>query len=205
MQPQNYLGFDREFVKRNFFPLFFGVCGLTLFVYGLMQLFTSSIPPDEIVFESEKDTSATSSGNLVVDVSGAVEKPGVYTLSTDSRVQDAIIAAGGLGQDANREWVSTRINLALKLKDGLKIYIPKIGESNLQNSQSSVLGNSQDTNQININSASQTQLDSLSGIGSVTSSKIIGGRPYTTIEELVEKKILKQSVFDKIKDQITLY
>ena len=59
--------------------------------------------------------------------------------------------------------------------------------------------------QVNINTASQSDLESLPGIGPVTASKIISDRPYQIVEDLVNKKAVSKAVFEKIKDQIVVY
>lgn len=138
---------------------------------------------------------------ILVDVAGAVEKPGVYRLPLDSRLSDALTAAGGLAVNADRNYLSQSINLAQKATDGSKIYIPAVGESEKTNSSN--LPTTLAT-LISINSASLSQLDALTSIGAVRAQAIIDGRPYTRIEELTERKILPQSVFDKNKDKLTL-
>ncbi|OGY25361.1 MAG: hypothetical protein A2Z11_00680 [Candidatus Woykebacteria bacterium RBG_16_43_9] len=139
---------------------------------------------------------------IVIDISGAIKNPGIYKLESGSRVDDAIRKAGGLSKDADRAWISKNINLAGKLVDAQKIYIPKEGESG------SVSGVSQGStnnisSKININTATEAELDSLPGIGEVRTGKIIANRPYSSIEELVTKKVLGEGTFEKIKSQIT--
>ena len=141
---------------------------------------------------------------IKVDVEGQVLNPGVYSLNADSRVQDALIAAGGLTSDANRN----AINLAAKLIDGQKIYVPAVGESvssygNNPN-QGSTLNSGDISGLISINSATEAQLDSLPSIGPVTAQKIINGRPYSSIEEILSKKAVGKATFGKIKDLISL-
>ncbi len=127
--------------------------------------------------------------------------PGVYKLNQNSIIQDALVASGGLSSDANREFVSKNINLAAKLADAAKIYIPKIGES-----FSEIKGVSDiSPGLININQASIETLDTLPGIGTVTADKIITNRPYVTINELLDKKVVSAKVFTQIKDKITAY
>ncbi len=135
-----------------------------------------------------------------------MQKPGVYELSFDSRVKDALLAAGGLSKEADSNMVSKSLNLAAKLKDGAKIYIAYSGEpENLTGAVGGgVLGVGEAEAMVNINSASQAELDSLAGIGEVTANKIIGQRPYTDIEDLLKKKIVGQKVFDGIKSKITV-
>lgn len=159
----------------------------------------------EIIEADAASTSATLSPNstLIVEVSGAVKNPGVYTLKTGSRVQDALLSAGNILSTADNIYVEKNINRAAKVVDGQKIYIPSLGETVQKNTTvSSVKGISDSL--ININSASQTELESLPGIGPVTAGKIIGGRLYGSIDELTAKKVITGSVFEKIKDLISL-
>ncbi|PIZ98145.1 MAG: transporter, partial [Candidatus Levybacteria bacterium CG_4_10_14_0_2_um_filter_35_8] len=79
--------------------------------------------------------------------------------------------------------------------------MPKFGESvQAAVSNSGIAGN---TGAINVNSASAQELDSLPGIGPVTAEKIISGRSYTSINDLLEKKVVSEKVFNQIKDKIT--
>ncbi|MEK9207790.1 MAG: ComEA family DNA-binding protein, partial [Patescibacteria group bacterium] len=133
-------------------------------------------------------------------VEGAVMKPGVYKIGSNSRLVDALAAAGGMSEDANRDYVQKNINLAQKASDGLKIYVPRLGEQVLSASNST---SDSPGPVLNINSATFSDLDSLPGVGQVTADKIIQGRPYSDINELVERKIVGQAVFEKIKDKIS--
>src|SRR6185503_4573054 len=82
----------------------------------------------------------TSLPHIVIDVEGAVQKPGVYTLPGDSRVQDAISAAQGFAKDADEQKIASSLNLAAKLSDATKIYIPSVHDT----TQAVVLGTSTD-------------------------------------------------------------
>ncbi|MFI5265545.1 MAG: ComEA family DNA-binding protein, partial [Candidatus Levyibacteriota bacterium] len=117
--------------------------------------------------------------------------------------QDAFIAAGGLNSSADRNYVARSINLASPLKDGMKIYVPKLGEAP-SNSISSSTSTSNGSGPVSVNSASQEALEALPGIGPVTAGKIIAGRPYSSVDELLTKKAVGKSVYDKIKDSISL-
>jgi competence protein ComEA len=137
-----------------------------------------------------------------VDVQGGVVRPGVYSLREGDRVKDALIAAGGLGGQADREAVAKYINLAEKIKDGTKLYIPVLGESEQENREDGqVQGLS--TGRVNINTATKSELDQLKGVGEARAQTIIEGRPYQTIDEV--KKVLPSNVYEQIKDMITVY
>ncbi len=197
----------REFLSFYKFPLFTGLSGLALLTVAILLL-SQNLKNNsaEVLFNTESTSSAKI--KIRVDLEGGVEIPGVYEMESDSRVSDALIAAGGLSADADREWVSKNLNRASKLTDGGKIYIPSVGESSSSYpSDPGNLGNlpsHSSVKTININTASQSDLESLSGIGPATAAKIISGRPYQTIEELKTKKVVGNAVYEKIKDQITL-
>ncbi len=147
--------------------------------------------------------SATFSRQTIkVDIEGAVQRPGIYEIPNDSRIQDVLITAGGLLAKADRTTMSKTINLAQRLFDGQKIYFPEVGETVVN----VTAGSSSQSNSatININTASESDLDTLAGVGPVTAKKIISGRPYQNISDLITKHLVGQSVYDKIKDTITV-
>lgn len=192
----------RERIFADPISIVFGVLAIVLVGLGIFL----AIPKEEgtsiRVIEEEK----VESGEVIVDVSGAVLKPGIYKLSSGARVSDAISAAGGFAQNADSDFVSKGINLAQKVSDGAKIYIPKKGEA-VQSFSSGESGVSSALvgGNININTASQAQLESLPGIGPVTAGKIIAGRPYSSVDDLLTKKILGQKTFEKIKGEISVF
>lgn len=192
--------------KYYFLPLGVACIGLILFVQGMIVYFQNpqgeemTIPETKIAEKSSVKTVKT----IIVDVEGAVFKSGAYTIPENSRVQDALIAAGGISVDADQKYFEQKINLAAKLVDGAKIYIPRTGESILDSGAETATVGQQQT-PININTASLAVLDSLPGIGQTLAQRIIDSRPYQAIEDLVTKKVLGQKVFDKIKDQLSVY
>lgn len=196
-----------RFFRQKLWPfrlpvIFFSLAILFLFL-AFLNFIISRQDNRSIVISQLNDESASQSAIIKIDVSGAVNKPGVYALHLNDRIQEALISAGGLSTQADGEYVAKNINLAGKLIDGTKIYIPSTGES-VKTSFSSNSPNSPNA-QINLNNASLSDLDQLSGVGPVTAQKIIDNRPYQSIEELVSKKAVGQSVFEKIKDKITVY
>lgn len=191
------------FVKNNFLIVGLLSLGVILIGIGLIQM--TAATGAEVKFEKGAEVAgAETSQNttIKVDVEGEVIKPGVYELESDARVQDGLIAAGGLSSHADRN----ALNLAAKLADGMKIYVPAVGE---EMSTTSIMGITSTTGEIqggliSINSGSQSQLEELPGIGPVTALKIINARPYGSIEELVSKKAVGEKTFEKIRDLITL-
>lgn len=185
-----------NFLKSNFLIVGVFIIGLILIAVGLIQIFSQR--QASIKFEKGQDVSSASSAKIKVDIEGEVIRPGLYELSSDARVQDALIAAGGLTTNANRK----AINLAAKIADGQKVYIPAEGE--IAKSVAGVSDAGGVTGAISINSASESELDRLPGIGPVTAQKIIDGRPYGAVDELLNRKIVSKSTFEKIQDQISL-
>lgn len=191
-------------VKQNWLVAILGGVGLALILTGLVSTLVSSSQPKDIIFD--KITDATASARIFIDVQGAVVSPGVYELKQDSRVQDVLILAGGLSSLADRDWVSKNLNLARKVADGTKIYVPRAGESvsqNISGSENQIIGVSEGL--VNINTASLGELDKLPGIGPVTGQKIIDNRPYSETGELLTKKAVGKKVFEQIKEKITVY
>ncbi len=150
----------------------------------------------------EASNSSFLSNNIHIDIEGAIENPGLYVLPEGSRVNDLIQLAGGFTMVADRTWVSKYLNKAQVLSDGDKLYIPAEGESE-NNSSASQTEFTLGSSVININIASSDELESLPGIGDKTAQKIIEGRPYSSREELREKKIVGNAVYEKIVDLIT--
>lgn len=176
-------------------PILLGGISVLAIVLSIVLLVKSTQTTTPIEFSSD-NTEASNSATLTVDVEGAVVHPGVYTLPVGSRVEDVIVAAGGLESDADEELFAKTMNRAAKLVDGGKLYIPSLSSSpSFQSSLSSL---------ISVNSGTEAELDTLPGIGPVTAKKIIDNRPYQTLEELVAKKALGTALFEKIKDQLSL-
>ena len=187
----------REWVGFYKIPLIFGLIGIFL-LGGAVILWQSTRKAAKITFTQE----ATESGRIKVDIEGAIVNPGVYQLLSGSRIQDLLIAAGGLAAEADRDLISKNLNLAAKLTDGGKVYIPAVGE---QRAEEGVLGYQDIASKVNINNASASELDGLPGIGPVTAQKIIDNRPYQETEELLTRKIVGKATFEKIKDKISIY
>ncbi|HMS22143.1 MAG TPA: ComEA family DNA-binding protein [Candidatus Levybacteria bacterium] len=179
--------------------------GLIFLSIGLIQFLLS--PSGKIEFKSEEEVKGLSTEKketeIMVDVSGEVVNPGVYRLKSSSRIQDALDAAGGITTLADYEYVSKSINLAAIVKDEAKIYIPKAGETQIPQSNTQVFMDKTSSSLVSINASSQSELESLPGVGSVTAQKIIGGRPYASVDELLSKKIVGAATFSKIKDLIS--
>lgn len=200
-----------DFIYGNRINLFLILIGLIFLGSGVLLYRNYNKDTDIQVVRSadggEEDV------EIVVEIAGAVENPGVYSFRFNSRVEDLLIKSGGLSADADRVWVEKYINRAAKLSDGQKYYIPEYSEQSLGASANNsrgetggVWGVSEDQGQlININTASQKELESLSGIGPVYAQNIIDHRPYSSVDDLLTKNALKPFVYEKIKDKISVY
>ena len=152
------------------------------------------------VDKAEKDEEEV----LIVDVSGAVASPGVFKLSAGARVQDAIERAGGLAGDAD---LST-LNRAASLADGQKIYVPRQGEA--ASAAGAVVGTGDGapgvSSLVNINTADETALDALPGVGPSTAAAIIEDRnangPFASVEDLMRVSGIGEKKFEKLKSAI---
>lgn len=200
------------FTNRKLLTLILGgliLIGIGIISYKSSDLFKSSKVE---ILESSSPVILTpvSIKELVVEISGAVQNPGVYKLKENSRIDDLLIAASGLSVKADRDWVTKNINRAAKLIDGQKVYIKSVGEntdtekSNINSADNAVniAGVSDVSGLININTATLKELDSLPGIGPVYAQNIIEGRIYSTVSELLSKKVLNSYTYEKIKDKV---
>jgi competence protein ComEA len=149
-------------------------------------------------------------GAIVVDVAGAVARPGVYHLAAGSRVGDAIAAAGGYGPRVAADRVAAELNLAALVRDGDRILVPSRDGGAPGASRppgGAAASGKPGAALIDLNHATAEALDSLPGIGPVTADKIIASRaekPFTSIDELRGRGLVGQKTFDKLKPLITV-
>lgn len=171
----------------------------------LVLIRTESQAHSEVLVEQAKQESSKSISHskeeIAIDISGAVKKPGVYSLPIGSRLIDGLKLADGLTDSADTTYFYQSFNRASVLTDQQKIYIPSVGESlTLESRETGEEGSSL----INVNTGSEGELDTLPGFGPITVKKIIDNRPYTAIQDLLDKKVVSDSILEKIKDRITL-
>lgn len=144
--------------------------------------------------------------DIVIHVTGAVKNPDtLVTLTFGSRVQDAIVAAGGATDDVDY----TYINLAAPIDDGDKVYIPSKDEE-YEDFKDLILDNIKIdayNGLININTASKIELKTLKGVGDATADAIISYRekngPFNDIEDIKKVKGIGEATFNDLKDKIT--
>lgn len=174
---------------------------------------------EENTTEEQNTTNSEISSKIIIYITGQVRKEGVYELDENSRITDAIEMAGGLKEEANIE----NINLAEILEDGTKICIPNKKENNKQTENINLIQkntgntteiskknnteNKQNQNtKININTATQTELETLPGIGPSTALKIVNYRKdngkFKNIEDIKNVSGIGDSKFNNIKNLI---
>jgi competence protein ComEA len=135
---------------------------------------------------------------VIVDVGGAVARPGVVRLSYGSRIGDAIAAAGGATADADLG----SVNRAALLRDGARVYVPHYGEVPPAGS----LGGDAET-KIDLNHATAAELEALPGIGPATAGRIVRSRdqrPFAKVDELQTRGLVTARVLADIRDMLTL-
>lgn len=187
------------------------ILGIILLVVGIGMNFKSSFWEKSEIKVTSKNISPSPSidvqvnNKVTIDIAGEVIKPGVYELNNGDRIIDILVMAGGLGANADRDWVEKNLNQAEKLVDGQKIYIPKVGEEIKIDSK--VLGTSE-SKIIRLNTATIDDLDKLTGIGPAIAGRIIDYREknggFKDINELKLVSGIGDKLFEKIKDEIAL-
>jgi len=141
---------------------------------------------------------------IMVQVSGAVQRPGVYELPAGSRVLDAVQAAAGFSEDANQ----ALINLAAYIQDGDKVFVPALklpeGETADSNRSSTI----QVSDLVNINTATQAELETLPEIGPAIAQAIIAYREqngsFSSIEAIQNVPGIGPAIFAQIEPLITI-
>lgn len=187
---------------KKFWGIAFGVvCGLL--GAGLLVLAVSQ-PRGEPIQLIPPPTAAP----MIVHVAGAVNEPGVHSLPYGSRVRDAIEKSGGLAESADPDL----INLAMLVEDGMQIWVPAVQVDKSSDIESEPTSQAKGTDRsiqlVNINSASQAELETLSGIGPVKAKSIVQFRlengPFKEVEELLSVAGIGPVTFEKIRRYITV-
>ena len=173
-----------------------------------------AVPVKKDVFQIEEERPAvaksepSSKKGLIVHVCGAVNQGGVFRLKEGDRIVDAIERAGGPAAEADLNI----LNLAAKLADGAKVYVPKQGEQvpaqqSLTGAQNG--GNLADQSPpVNINNATAEQLETLPGVGEVLAQRIMEYRadkgPFSSVEQLRNVEGIGPKKFEQIKEKATV-
>lgn len=175
----------------------------------------------EVAEESDKEKETQGGGKIFIDIAGEVKNPGVYEVTSDSRIFEAIEKAGGLTEKAD----TTNVNQAETVKDGQKISIPKKGataqssggsggepshttSAPASNAQTSAGTDPASGAKININSADSSQLQTINGIGPSTAEKIIRYRTskgaFKSIDDLKKVNGIGDKKLEKLRPYVTI-
>ena len=202
------------FLKKNIIACISVV--VTLSVVGILVYcsLNNEVSAMEIVQEEQKCECEEVSEEVLVDIKGAVKKPGVYKLNKNSIVNDVIVLAGGLKSGASTD----DINLSKAIYNEMVIYISTKSElKEKQNNTSNIPSSTNETkvdnicvnpNKVNINSATVDELTTLNGIGEAKAIKIIDYRNtnglFKSIEDIKNVSGIGETFYEKIKDNITV-
>jgi competence protein ComEA len=146
---------------------------------------------------------------LVVEIVGAVRAPGVYRLPAGARVTDLIEAAGGYGPRVDTARAEQDLNLAAPLRDGEHLRVPSRDDPALAapSGDGSAAGGTAAGGLVDLNQATQAELEELPGVGPATAEKIMAAReeaPFVSVDDLRSRGVLGEKTFEKLRDLVTV-
>lgn len=157
------------------------------------------------------DSDIASSQTITVDIKGAVKKPGVYELPSDSRVNDAILLAGGVTAEADRQ----SVNFAQKLNDEAVVYVASQGENisvvtanKAVASTAEAVGVGDTSDKVNLNTATLADLQTISGIGQKRAQDILDYRDsnggFKSVDDLSNVSGIGEKTLEKLREEVTV-
>ncbi|WP_309089781.1 helix-hairpin-helix domain-containing protein [Domibacillus sp.] len=209
----------QEVLKKYKVPAAAGAVLAAVWLYGLTKEEPQALPPEPALLEAPKNEPAAKEADpaqdqpseVAIDVKGAVSMPGIYVLSNDQRVNDAINKAGGLTEKAD----AAAINLAQRVQDEMVIYVPAEGEgmpdAQQASASSSAAAGSDEAAEsavINVNTADSALLQELPGVGESKAQAIIDFREtegaFTAVEDLKNVAGIGDKIFEKLAPLVTI-
>ena len=188
----------------------FPIIGFLLIVIGVGVFLIYRGKTEKVSHSSD----STGGGRVVVDVAGAVKKPGVYSFEEGARIRDAIEKAGGFIKKADLEKIAEEINQAAFLEDEQKLFLPlktsPVAQVSTGSSSGQTAGASSSniSGKVNINKASPAELESLPGIGPAYAGRIIEYRQqhgsFSSIEQLEEVSGIGPKTMASLRDLVTI-
>ena len=184
------------------------------FIYNQNNKEDNEILLENILIENKIDNQNKNQNVLIIHITGEVKNPGIVKLPLEARIEDAVLAAGGLTEDAD----ITKVNLAYMLEDGIKIKIPNkfdLEDENIiiKNSGENIIKEenneySSKNKTININNANLDDFKTLPGIGESLAIRIIKYREengkFKNIEDIKNVSGIGENKFEQIKDLISV-
>lgn len=181
------------------------IIGLLLIVIGV-GLYLIYRQPTE-----KREKTVKQDGAVVVDIAGAVKKPGIYSFPEGARIVDALKKAGGLTKRADLDKIGEEINQATLLEDEQKLFFPfkaKVARAPSASVAGTSTSSSPVTGKVNINTASASDLDTLPGIGPAYASRIIEYRQanggFKSVDQLEEVSGIGPKTLAKLRDLVTI-
>ena len=169
--------------------------------------YSSSSKTEKSKQRSENDQGDKNEGMVTVDVKGAVKKPGVYQLKSSSRVYDALVKAGGMTDEADLK----SINQAQKLVDEAVVYVAKVGENVVDvttNTSASTATSQAKAGLVNLNTATEADFQTISGIGQKRAQDIIAYREangkFKSVDDLKNVTGIGAKTLEKLKEYVTV-
>ena len=169
--------------------------------------YSSSSITEKSKQRSESDQGDKNEGMVTVDVKGAVKKPGVYQLKSSSRVHDALLKAGGMTDEADLK----SINQAQKLVDEAVVYVAKVGENVVDvttNTSASTATSQAKAGLVNLNTATEADFQTISGIGQKRAQDIIAYREangkFKSVDDLKNVTGIGAKTLEKLKEYVTV-
>ena len=169
--------------------------------------YSSSSKTEKSEQRSESDQGDKSEEMVTVDVKGAVKKPGVYQLKSSSRVHDALLKAGGMTDEADLK----SINQAQKLVDEAVVYVAKVGENVVDvttNTSASTATSQAKAGLVNLNTATEADFQTISGIGQKRAQDIIAYREangkFKSVDDLKNVTGIGAKTLEKLKEYVTV-
>lgn len=196
----------RRFLVQSSPWLIAAVIGLILAIssaYSAYNVWTHQplmLVPENPLVQKETFDSGGDAKTHMAEISGAVKKPGIYAVSDGSRWQEVVLMANGFLESADRQYIHQKLNLAEKVKDQAKLYIPFASESARVQSSSVTAEISKPSN-LFVNTATKEMWDEIEGIGEIRAANILAGVPYKDKNDFLERSGVSPSLYKNIEQR----